>query len=86
MLDTKTEAPEILSSLRSLSTFYDQNSPAERRKLRATIEQQGRSINDEFLAAAESVTAVRCTLTPALTHLHTLNFTVRCESTGPLLP
>ena len=59
MLDTKTESPEILSSLSTLSAFYADNSAVERRLLRAKIEKQGRNISEDFLAAAETVTAVR---------------------------
>lgn len=59
MLDTKTESPEILSSLSTMSAFYENNSAAERRQLRAKIEKQGRHISEDFLAAAETVTAVR---------------------------
>lgn len=59
MLDTRTESPEILSSLSTLSAFYEANSAAERRQLRANIEKQGRHISEDFLAAAETVTAVR---------------------------
>lgn len=54
-LSTRTETPEFLSSLSTLSDFYGENTAAERRKLRSTIEQQGLAIDAEFLAAAETV-------------------------------
>lgn len=56
-LSTRTETPEFLSSLSTLSEFYGDNTAAERRKLRSTIEQQGLAIDTRFLAAAETVIA-----------------------------
>jgi hypothetical protein len=56
VFDTRTESPEILGSLGTLSAFYADNTAVERRRLRAKIEEQGRSINEQFLAAAEEVT------------------------------
>ena len=56
VFDTRTESPEILGSLGTLSAFYADNTAAERRRLRATIERQGRQINEQYLAAAEEVT------------------------------
>ena len=55
MFDARTDSPEILGSLGTLSTFYTDNTAAERRRLRATVEKQGRNINEQFLAAAEEV-------------------------------
>lgn len=55
VLETRTEAPEFLSSLATLSEFYSDNSAAERRKLRSTIERHGLAVNSEVLAAAETV-------------------------------
>ncbi|GFR52692.1 hypothetical protein Agub_g15319 [Astrephomene gubernaculifera] len=55
VLDIKTEAPELLGSLQTLSTFYNDNTPAARRGLRTTIEKRGLAINDRFIGAAESV-------------------------------
>ena len=56
MFDTRVESPDLLGSLGTLSAFYSNNSAAERRRLRATIEEQGRNVNEQFLAAAEVVT------------------------------
>lgn len=58
VLETRTEAPEIVGSLSTLSQFYTENTPAARRQLRSTIENEGVKINEEFLAAAESVIKV----------------------------
>ncbi|KAG2497264.1 hypothetical protein HYH03_004848 [Edaphochlamys debaryana] len=55
VLEIKTEAPELLSSLQTLSSFYGENTPAARRGLRTTIEKRGLAINERFIGAAESV-------------------------------
>lgn len=55
VLDTKTESQEVLGSLSTLSSFYEDNSTASRRKLRGTIEQQALGNNVKFLQAAEEV-------------------------------
>lgn len=57
-MDTRTEAPEVVGSLATLSGFYADNSPAARRRLRSTIEHQGVAVNEEFLAAAQTVLQV----------------------------
>lgn len=56
-LSTRTETPEFLSSLSTLSEFYGDNTAAERRNLRSTIEQQGLAVDSQFLAAASTVIA-----------------------------
>eukprot|EP00887_Chlorella_sp_A99_P005804 scaffold1.g5804.t1 len=54
ILDTRTEAPEVAGSLATLSEFYSaDNTPAARRRLRSTIENEGVKINQQFLASAE---------------------------------
>ncbi|GMH42570.1 hypothetical protein BSKO_10489 [Bryopsis sp. KO-2023] len=55
ILETKTEDPELLSSLAVLSSFYEQNTPSDRRKLRSTIERKGLEVTSELLDAAESI-------------------------------
>ncbi|EFJ50082.1 component of oligomeric golgi complex 6 [Volvox carteri f. nagariensis] len=55
VLDIKTDSPELLSSLQTLSSFYTENTPAARRGLRTTIEKRGLAINERFIGAAESV-------------------------------
>lgn len=57
-METRTEAPEVVGSLATLSRFYADNSPAARRRLRSTIENQGVAVNEDFLAAAQSVLQV----------------------------
>ena len=54
-METRTEAPEVVGSLGTLSGFYTDNSAAARRRLRGTIENQGVQVNQEFLGAAQSV-------------------------------
>ena len=57
-LEIRTETPELLGALSTLSTFYDENTRAERRRLRATIERRGLHANEQFLSAAEAVIQV----------------------------
>jgi hypothetical protein len=59
ILEIKTESPDLVSALSTLSQFYDDNTPAARRALRSTIEQRGLDINQHFLGAAESVMQVQ---------------------------
>ncbi|PIN02092.1 hypothetical protein CDL12_25399 [Handroanthus impetiginosus] len=54
VLDTRTDTPDLLASLNTLSSFYSENNPQARRNLRSTIEKRGLSINEEFLAASAS--------------------------------
>lgn len=60
ILETRIEAPEIASSLTALSEFYGpDNTPAARRRLRSTIENEGVKVSQAFLASAEGVIKVR---------------------------
>ncbi len=68
ILDLRTESQEVLSALSALSTFYGENTPAQRRCLRTTIERRGTALNQEYLAAAESVMQVRDLLAPTCMH------------------
>ncbi|XP_024518707.1 conserved oligomeric Golgi complex subunit 6 [Selaginella moellendorffii] len=54
VLETRTDSPDVLASLGTLSTFYAENSAQARRNLQATIEKRGLSINEEFLRASEA--------------------------------
>lgn len=54
VLETRTDSPDLLASLATLSSFYSDNTQTARRGLRATIERRGLSINEEFLRASES--------------------------------
>ncbi|XP_051137296.1 conserved oligomeric Golgi complex subunit 6 [Andrographis paniculata] len=54
VLETRTDAPDLLTSLNTLSEFYSENTAHGRRNLRSTIEKRGLSINEEFLAASAS--------------------------------
>ncbi len=54
-----------MGALSTLSTFYDENTPVARRRLRTTIEQHGLSITEQFTASAKAIIQVRC-----LSHLH----------------
>lgn len=55
ILDIRTEDQDLIGSVSTLSTFYDDNTGPERRSLRSTIEKRGLEINNQFLQAAESV-------------------------------
>eukprot|EP00200_Dunaliella_tertiolecta_P002280 CAMPEP_0202353132 /NCGR_PEP_ID=MMETSP1126-20121109/9026_1 /ASSEMBLY_ACC=CAM_ASM_000457 /TAXON_ID=3047 /ORGANISM="Dunaliella tertiolecta, Strain CCMP1320" /LENGTH=730 /DNA_ID=CAMNT_0048945441 /DNA_START=36 /DNA_END=2228 /DNA_ORIENTATION=- len=57
ILEIKTEGPEVISSISTLSQFYTSNSAADRRDLRSNIENRSLHINDAFISAAESVIA-----------------------------
>lgn len=53
VLDTRTDSPDLLVSLSTLSTFYTESTPLGRKNLRTTIERRNLSINEEFLRASE---------------------------------
>ncbi|KAK9790340.1 hypothetical protein WJX73_004685 [Symbiochloris irregularis] len=55
VIETRTETPETLGALSSLSDFFDDNSAIARRQLRNTVEQRGLSFNGQFLEALKSV-------------------------------
>ena len=57
-METRTEAPEMVGSLATLSEFYGDNSAAARRRLRSTVENQGVAVNERFLDAARGVIKV----------------------------
>ncbi|KAJ8468136.1 hypothetical protein OPV22_030688 [Ensete ventricosum] len=54
VLETRTDSPDLLSSLATLSTFYADNTPQARRNLRSSIEQRALAINHHFLDASLS--------------------------------
>ncbi|KAJ8647224.1 hypothetical protein MRB53_000247 [Persea americana] len=54
VLESRTDSPDLLASLNTLSTFYTDNSLQSRRNLRSTIEKRSLSINLEFLLASEA--------------------------------
>eukprot|EP00884_Botryococcus_braunii_P006046 jgi/Botrbrau1/15442/Bobra.43_2s0067.1 len=55
ILELRTESPELLGALATLSAFYSDNSADERRRLRSSIEQRALSVNEHFLSAAEAI-------------------------------
>ena len=59
ILEMRTESPEILGSLATMSSLYEDNTPAARRQLCATIEKQGLSITQQYLQSAELVVQVQ---------------------------
>lgn len=54
VLDTRTDSPDLLLSLSTLSSFNSESTPYGRKNLRGTIERRGLSINEEFLRASEA--------------------------------
>ncbi|KAH1224201.1 WAT1-related protein [Glycine max] len=54
VLESRIDTPDLLSSLNTLSSFYDDNTPQARRNLRSTIEKRALSINREFLDASHA--------------------------------
>lgn len=54
VLDTRTDSPDLLVSLSTLSSFYTESTSQGRKNLLTTIERRGLSINDEFLTASEA--------------------------------
>ncbi|XP_049376401.1 conserved oligomeric Golgi complex subunit 6 [Solanum stenotomum] len=52
VLETRTDTPDLLASLNTLSEFYTKNTPHSRRNLRSTIEKRSLSINEEFLLSS----------------------------------
>lgn len=64
VLESRTETPDLLASLKTLSTFYEDNTPHARRNLRSTIEKRALSINLDFLQASSTAQQVTLSLSP----------------------
>ena len=54
VLDCRTNSPEVMASLNTLSTFYNENTPRVRCNLRSTIEKHSLQINLDFLRASQA--------------------------------
>ncbi|CAN1306266.1 Conserved oligomeric Golgi complex subunit 6 [Linum perenne] len=54
VLECRTDTPDLLSSLTTLSNFYSDNTPQARRNLRSTIEKRSLQINLDFLESSHS--------------------------------
>ncbi|KAK8496862.1 hypothetical protein V6N13_122671 [Hibiscus sabdariffa] len=54
VLECRTDTPQVLASLNTLSTFYTENTPQARRNLRSTIEKRSLDINLDFLRASQA--------------------------------
>lgn len=59
VLSIKTDAPDLLEALGTLSELYDSNTASNRRRLRAIIDRNSVAINLEFLDETKDVVAVR---------------------------
>nr|POF10604.1 isoform short of conserved oligomeric golgi complex subunit 6 [Quercus suber] len=53
VLECRTDSPDLLSSLNTLSLFYTENTPQSLRNLRYTIETHAFVINREFIRASD---------------------------------
>ncbi|OMO89334.1 Component of oligomeric golgi complex [Corchorus capsularis] len=54
VLECRTDSPDVVASLNTLSSFYDENTPQARRNLRSTIEKRSLQINVDFLRASQA--------------------------------
>ncbi|KAF8378980.1 hypothetical protein HHK36_028406 [Tetracentron sinense] len=54
VLESRTDSPDLLASLNTLSSFYTENTQQSRRNLRSTIEKKFLSINHEFLLSSDA--------------------------------
>lgn len=54
VLECRTDNPEVVASLNTLSNFYTENTPQARRNLRSTIEKRSLQINLDFLRASQA--------------------------------
>lgn len=54
VVESRTDSPDLLTSLHTLSSFYTENTAQARRNLRSSIEQRSLSINLQFLDASEA--------------------------------
>lgn len=52
VLETRTDSPDLLDSLATLSTFYTENTAPARRNLKSSIEKRALAINHHFLMAS----------------------------------
>lgn len=59
VLETRTDSPDVVESLRSLSEFYTENNANSRKNLKTTLERRGLDINEQFLRASEAAQIVR---------------------------
>lgn len=77
ILDIKAEAQDLITSLSTLSTFYEDNTPAARRALRSTIEKRGLQIHETFLSSAEAV--IQVWASDAAFQLSSILYSVHCS-------
>ncbi|KAB5574564.1 hypothetical protein DKX38_001758 [Salix brachista] len=54
VLECRTDSPDLVASLNTLSIFYNENTPQSRRNLRSTIEDRSLHLNHEFLQASHT--------------------------------
>ncbi|OMP02181.1 Conserved oligomeric Golgi complex subunit 6 [Corchorus olitorius] len=54
VLECRTDSPDVVASLNTLSSFYNENTPQARRNLRSTIEKRSLQINLDFLRASQA--------------------------------
>jgi transcription termination factor Rho len=62
VLEFRTDSPDLVASLNTLSAFYNENTPQSRRHLRSTIEDRSLHLNHEFLQASHTAQQVNYTI------------------------
>lgn len=83
VLESRIDTPDLLSSLNTLSSFYDENTPQTRRNLRSTIEKRSLSINHEFLDASHAAQLV-ILLSPSILQIFSRRFLACFRCSDPL--
>lgn len=58
VLSLKTESPDVINAMATLSSVCGDNTPSERRDLRSKVERRSTLLNQEYLTAAGSVIQV----------------------------
>lgn len=73
VLETRTDNPDLLASLNTLSTFYNDNTAPARRNLRSTIEKRSLTINHDFLLASDAAQQVCALLSVSLSIMESID-------------
>ena len=55
VLSERIDTPDLIATLKHLSTFYTENTLENRRNLRSVLEKQGQSLNQQFIDSFECI-------------------------------
>eukprot|EP01083_Nonionella_stella_P296351 1006778_1 len=55
VLSERIDTPDLIETLKHLSTFYDKNTLENRRNLRSVLEKQGQSLNEQFIESFQPI-------------------------------